>query len=127
MGSEMCIRDRFNSGKFAKPTFDFSLKERPIKLDQVGAPITKALVPSIGSIDHWKWLSDFLSSNSSPMIESFGNLFKINDLIYFSNDLSKLVTGSKSFLFFDLLFTLIPDFDFFCKMNLILQVKILKN
>jgi len=31
----------------------------------------------------------------------------------FSKDLSKLVTGSKSFLFFDLLFTLIPDFDFF--------------
>ena len=61
------------------------------------------------------------------MIESLGNFFKINDLIYFSNDLSKLVTGSKSILFFDLLFTLIIDFDFFCKMNLKLQVKILKN
>ena len=85
----------------------------PIKLDQVGAPITKALVPSIGSIDHWKWLSDFLSSNSSPIIESLGNFFRINDLIYFSKDLSKLVTGSKSFLFFDLLITFIPDFDFF--------------
>ena len=41
-----------NSGKLAKPTNDFSLKDRLIRFDQVGAPITNALVPSIGSIDH---------------------------------------------------------------------------
>ena len=37
----------------------------------------------------------------------------IKERIYFSKALSKFVTGSKSFLDLDLLFTFIPDLDFF--------------
>ena len=47
------------------------------------------------------------------MIESFENFLFIKDLIYFSNALSKFVTGSKSFFDFDLLFTITPALDFF--------------
>ena len=86
-----------SSGKFARPINEFSLNDKLIKFDQVGAPITNALVPSIGSIDHLKLLVENLSSNSSPIIESLGNFLLISDLIYFSKARSKLVTGSKSF------------------------------
>ena len=64
-------------------------------------------------MDHFKLFDEYLSLNSSPIIESFGNFFKICDRIYFSKALSKFVTGSKSFFDFDLLFTIIPDLDFF--------------
>ena len=50
-------------------------------------------------------------------MESFGNFLFINERIYFSNDLSKLVTGSKSLFDFDLLLTTKPDLDFFFKMS----------
>ena len=85
--------------------------ERLIRLDHVGAPITNALVPSIGSIDHLRLLEENLSSNSSPIIESLGNFLFINNLIYFSKARSKLVTGSKSFFVLDLLLTLTPELD----------------
>ena len=66
----------------------------------------------MGSIDHLKLFEENLSSNSSPIIESWGNFLLINDRIYFSKALSKFVTGSKSFIDLDLLFTFIPDLDF---------------
>ena len=46
------------------------------------------------------------------MMESFGNFLFISERIYFSNALSKLVTGSKSFFDFYLLLTTTPDLDF---------------
>ena len=49
----------FRTGKFANPKTGFSLKFNDIKLLQVGFPITKDLVPSIGSITHVKSLDDF--------------------------------------------------------------------
>ena len=97
----------------ANPIRDLPWYDKLIKFDQVGAPITNALVPSIGSIDHLKLFEEDFSLNSSPIIESFGNFFIIKDRMYFSNALSKFVTGSKFFFDFDLLLTIIPEFDFF--------------
>ena len=74
-----------------------------IRLLQVGLPITKDLVPSIGSSIHEKPLFVFFSPNSSPIIPSFGKILKISFLKNISKDLSILVTGSKPFFFFDLL------------------------
>ena len=65
-----------------------------IRFDQVGAPIRKARVPSMGSIDQIFSESAFLSLNSSPIIEWLGNFLFISILINLSNALSKLVTGS---------------------------------
>ena len=103
----------FNSGKLANPKSDLPLYDKLIKFDHVGAPITNALVPSIGSIDHLKLFEENFSLNSSPIIESLGNFFIIKDRMYFSNALSKFVTGSKFFFYFDLLLTIMPDLDFF--------------
>ena len=50
------------NGEFLKVKFN------DIKLLQVGLPVTKDLVPSIGSITHEKSLFVFLKPYSSPMI-----------------------------------------------------------
>jgi len=71
---------------------------------QVGLPIIKDLVPSIGSIVQEKPVFDFLILNSSPTIPSLGNFFEISVLRNSSNALSMFVTGSN--FFFDLLFSL---------------------
>ena len=68
--------------------------------------IIKDLVPSMGSITHEKSLFVFFVLNSSPIIPSFGNFFFISFLKNNSNALSIFVTGSKPFLFLDLLFSL---------------------
>ena len=83
-----------------------------IKLLHVGLPITKDLVPSMGSITHEKLLFVFFVLNSSPIIPSFGNFFFISFLKNNSNALSIFVTGSKPFLFLDLLFNLNFPFNF---------------
>ena len=72
----------------------------------MGLPIIKDLVPSIGSITQVKPFVVFLILNSSPIIPSFGNFFKISCLKNNSNALSIFVTGSKPFFFLDLLFNL---------------------
>ena len=81
----------------------------------------------MGSMDHFKLFEENLSSNSSPIIESLGKVLFISDRMYFSKALSKFVTGSKSFLDLDLLFTFILDLDFFYKISLILKVIFLKS
>ena len=48
------------------------------------------MVPSIGSIDHFKLFNEVLFLNSSPIIESSGNLLLINLLIYLSKAKSML-------------------------------------
>ena len=73
---------------------------------QVGLPIIKDRVPSIGSRIHENPLFVFFLSNSSPIIPSLGNLFDISFLKNNSKALSILVTGSKPFFLFDLLFSL---------------------
>ena len=71
-----------------------------IKLLQVGLPIIKDRVPSIGSIIQENPLFVFFALNSSPTIPSFGNFFVISDLKNNSNNLSMFVTGSNPFVFF---------------------------
>ena len=73
---------------------------------QVGLPITKDLVPSIGSRIQENPFFVFFVLNSSPIIPSFGNLFVISFLKNNSKALSILVTGSKPFFLLDLLFSL---------------------
>ena len=104
-------------GKFAKPKVGTPLQLTLIKLLQVGLPIIKDLVPSIGSMTHVKPLLFFLILNSSPMIPSFGNFLEISFLKNNSSALSIFVTGSKFFLFLDLLFNLNFPFNF-AKYNL---------
>ena len=77
-----------------------------IRLLHVGLPITNDLVPSIGSSIHEKPLFVFLSPNSSPIIPSFGKIFRISFLKNSSKALSIFVTGSNPLFFFDLLFNL---------------------
>jgi len=69
---------------------------------QVGLPMIKDRVPSIGSIIQENPLFDFFVLNSSPTIPSFGNFFVISFLKNDSISLSMFVTGSKPFFFFDL-------------------------
>ena len=59
---------------------------------------------------NWKDYS-LVDSGDGKKLERFGNFLFISDRIYFSNALSKLVTGSKLFFNFDLLLTIKPDLD----------------
>ena len=69
-------------------------------------PIIKDLVPSIGSRVQENPFFAFFVLNSSPIIPSLGNFFVISFLKNNSKVLSILVTGSKPFFLFDLLFSL---------------------
>ena len=82
----------FKIGKLARPKTGF-LYFKEIKLLHVGLPITKDLVPSIGSMTHEKSLLFFYDQTPHLLFDDW-EIFFISLLINFSKALSASVTGS---------------------------------
>ena len=71
---------------------------KPMSVAQIGRPLKKFFVPSIGSITQYLsngWISSALP-NSSPTILSFGRWALRTSLIFSSTALSASVTGERS-------------------------------
>ena len=92
------VQSRPKIGMSAAPMMGEPSSRSAISVPKSGLPVIKDLVPSIGSITHWYWLSEVLTPNSSPKMPWSGNCASISSRMACSASRSARVTGESSSL-----------------------------